>query len=133
MLDTAVVLAATIVAILAGVRFRVEGRRLDLLLAAGFSVAAAGTLAFAILPVMGGDPQGAPEAWAGLGARVLAATLIALAPVVPGGRIAAPDVRFRSRSGSSSSRCSPCGARCRRQATPSRRSIARTRGRSSCR
>ncbi len=89
-LDTAVVLAATIVAILAGVRFRVEGRRLDLLLAAGFSVAAAGTLAFAILPVLGGDPQGAPEAWAALGARVVAATLIALAPVVPGGRISAP-------------------------------------------
>ena len=63
-LDTAVVLAATIVAILAGVRFRVEGRRLDLLLAAGFSVAAAGTLAFAILPVLGGEPQDAPEAWA---------------------------------------------------------------------
>jgi signal transduction histidine kinase len=89
-LDTAVVLAATIVAILAGVRFRVEGRRLDLLLAAGFSVAAAGTLAFAILPVLGGDPQNAPEAWAALGARVLAAALIALAPVVPGGRIASP-------------------------------------------
>ena len=89
-LDTAVVLAATIVAILVGVRFLVEGRRLDLFLAAGFMVAAAGTLAFAILPVLGGDPQGSPEAWAALGARVLAATLIALAPVVPGGRIAAP-------------------------------------------
>ncbi len=89
-LDTAVVLAGAIVAILAGVRFRVEGRRLDLLLAAGFSVAAAGTLAFAILPVLGGDPQGAPEAWAALGARLLAATLIALAPIVPGGRIASP-------------------------------------------
>jgi signal transduction histidine kinase len=89
-LDTAVVLAATIVAILAGVRFLVEGRRLDLLLAAGFSLAAAGTLAFAILPVLGGDPQGAPEAWAALTARVLAAGLIALAPVVPGGRIARP-------------------------------------------
>jgi signal transduction histidine kinase len=89
-LDTAVVLAATIVAILAGVRFLVEGRRLDLLLAAGFSVAAAGTLGFAILPVLGGDPQGLPEAWASLDARVLAASLIALAPVIPGGRIAAP-------------------------------------------
>ncbi|MBA2461105.1 MAG: hypothetical protein H0V45_04970 [Actinobacteria bacterium] len=89
-LDTAVVLAATIVAILAGVRFVVEGRRLDLLLAAGFSIAAGGTLAFAILPVLGGNPQGAPEAWAALGARVLAATLLALAPIVPGGRIAAP-------------------------------------------
>ena len=48
MLDTAVVLAATIVAILAGVRFSVEGRVLDLLLAAGFFVAGVGTLAFSV-------------------------------------------------------------------------------------
>ena len=49
-LDTAVVLAATIVAILAGVRFSVEGRMLDLLLAAGFCVAGIGTLAFSVAP-----------------------------------------------------------------------------------
>lgn len=86
-LDTAVVLAATIVAILAGVRFSVEGRVLDLLLAAGFFVAGAGTLAFSVAPVLGGSNQGAPEAWAAVGARVLAATLIALAPLVPAHRI----------------------------------------------
>jgi signal transduction histidine kinase len=88
-LDTAVVLAATIVAILAGVRFSVEGRILDLLLAAGFFVAAAGTLAFSVIPVLGGSSQDAPEAWAAIGARVLAATLIALAPLVPAPRIVA--------------------------------------------
>jgi signal transduction histidine kinase len=88
-LDTAVVLAATIVAILAGVRFSVEGRMLDLLLAAGFFVAGLGTLAFSVAPVLGGSNQGAPEAWASIGARVLAATLIALAPVVPAPRIVA--------------------------------------------
>jgi signal transduction histidine kinase len=88
-LDTAVVLAATIVAILAGVRFSVEGRVLDLLLAAGFFLAGAGTLAFSVVPVLGGEPQGAPEAWAAIGARVLAATLIALAPLVPAPRIVA--------------------------------------------
>jgi signal transduction histidine kinase len=88
-LDTAVVLAATIVAILAGVRFSVEGRILDLLLAAGFFLAGAGTLAFSIVPVLGGEPQGAPEAWAAIAARVLAATLIALAPLVPAPRIVA--------------------------------------------
>ena len=49
-LDTAVVLAASIVAILAGVRFSVEGRVLDLLLAAGFFVAGVGTLAFSVAP-----------------------------------------------------------------------------------
>jgi signal transduction histidine kinase len=89
-LDTSVVLTATIVAILVGVRFLVDGRRLDLLLAAGFLVAAAGTFAFAILPVLGGDPQEPPEAWAALAARVVSATLIALAPVIPGRRIATP-------------------------------------------
>src|SRR5205085_10044675 len=35
-LDTAVALAATLLAVLAGVRFSVEGRRLDLLLCSGF-------------------------------------------------------------------------------------------------
>ncbi len=88
-LDTAVVLAATIVAILAGVRFSVEGRALDLLLAAGFFVAGVGTLAFSVAPVLGGSNQGAPEAWAAIGSRVLAATLIALAPLVPAPRIVA--------------------------------------------
>jgi signal transduction histidine kinase len=88
-LDTAVVLAATIVAILVGVRFSVEGRMLDLLLAAGFFAAGAGTLAFSVVPVLGGSNQGAPEAWASIGARVLAATLIALAPLVPAPRIVA--------------------------------------------
>ena len=88
-LDTAVVLAATIVAILAAVRFKVEGRVLDLLLAAGFFVAGVGTLAFSVLPVLGGSNQGAPEAWAAIGSRVLAATLIALAPLVPAPRIVA--------------------------------------------
>jgi signal transduction histidine kinase len=88
-LDTAVVLAATIVAILAAVRFSVEGRRLDLLLAAGFLLAGVGTHAFSVAPVLGGSPQGPAEAWASLGSRVLASTLVALAPLVPGGRIAA--------------------------------------------
>ena len=89
MLDTAVVLAASIVAILAGVRFSVEGRVLDLLLAAGFFVAGVGTLAFSVLPVLGGSDQDAPEAWAAIAARMLAATLIALAPLVPAPRIVA--------------------------------------------
>jgi signal transduction histidine kinase len=88
-LDTAVVLAAMIVAILAGVRFSVEGRVLDLLLAAGFCIAGVGTLAFSVAPVLGGSNQGAPEAWAAIGSRVLAATLIALAPLVPAPRVVA--------------------------------------------
>ena len=60
-LDTAVVLAATIVAILAGVRFSVEGRLLDLLLAAGFLVAGVGTLAFSSLPFSAATTKARPR------------------------------------------------------------------------
>jgi signal transduction histidine kinase len=79
-LDTAVMLAAAIVAVLAGIRFSVEGRRLDLLLCGGFGAAAAATLGFAIAPVLGGQPLHRTEAWAALGGRLFAATLIAAAP-----------------------------------------------------
>jgi signal transduction histidine kinase len=79
-LDTGIVLAATIVAVLAGIRFSVEGRRLDLLLCAGFSAAAATGLCFAVAPVLGGDPVGTAEAWSAVGGRMLALALIAVAP-----------------------------------------------------
>ena len=88
-LDTAVVLAALIVTILAAARFQVEGRLLDLLLAAGFCVAGIGTFAFSVVPLLGGETQRPVEAWAALGARLLAAALIVFAPVIPGRRIAA--------------------------------------------
>jgi len=79
-LDTAVMLAAGIVAVLAGIRFSVDGRRLDLLLCGGFSAAAASTLAFSIAPVLGNAPLHRTEAWAGIGGKLFAATLIAAAP-----------------------------------------------------
>ena len=88
-LDTAVVLAATIVAILAGVRFSVEGRMLDLLLAAGFCVAGIGTLAFSVAPVLGGRIRARPRPGPRSAPESLAATLIALAPLVPAPRIIA--------------------------------------------
>jgi signal transduction histidine kinase len=87
-LDTGSMLAATIVAVLAGIRFSVEGRRLDLLLCAGFSTAAATTLCFAVAPVLGGDPVATPEAWSAAAGRVLSLALIALAPWARG-RVAA--------------------------------------------
>src|SRR5207248_38634 len=65
-LQTAVSMAAGIVALLAGVRFAVEGRRLDLLLAPGFLVSAASTLVFSVGPVLGGQPIHGPEGWAGV-------------------------------------------------------------------
>jgi len=77
-LDTAVAVASALVAVLTGIRFRVEGRRLDLMLCAGFTVSAAGTAAFAIAPVLGGDPQRRPEAWCALIAQVAAAGFIAV-------------------------------------------------------
>ena len=79
-LDTAVMLAAGIVAVLAGIRFSVDGRRLDLLLCGGFAAAAATALAFSIAPVLGGQPVHRTEFWAGMGGRLFAAMLIAAAP-----------------------------------------------------
>jgi len=79
-LDTAVMLAAGIVAVLAGIRFSVDGRRLDLLLCGGFSAVAAATLAFSIAPVLGNEPLHRTEAWAGIGGRLFATSLIAAAP-----------------------------------------------------
>ncbi|MDQ2985085.1 MAG: histidine kinase [Actinomycetota bacterium] len=83
-IDTAVMLAAAIVAVLAGLRFSVEGRQFDLLLCAGFTAAAGTALAFAIAPVLGGDSLQRAEAWAGVGGRLFAAALIAAAPFVTG-------------------------------------------------
>jgi signal transduction histidine kinase len=79
-LDTVVMLAAAIVAVLAGIRFSVDGRRLDLLLCGGFTAAAASVLLFAIAPVLGGHPATTVEAWAAIGGRLFAWVLIAAAP-----------------------------------------------------
>src|SRR2546423_11457105 len=51
-LNTMVALAAALVAVLAGVRFSVGGRRLDWLLCAGFSIAAGSTVCFGIAPLL---------------------------------------------------------------------------------
>jgi signal transduction histidine kinase len=83
-LQTAVTLAAGIVALLAGVRFGVEGRRLDLLLCTGFLVAALSTLAFSIVPVVGGQPLHRAEGWAGIIGRIFSWVLIAAAPFMRG-------------------------------------------------
>ena len=79
-LDTVVMLAAAIVALLAGIRFSVDGRRLDLLLCGGFSAAAASTLVFAIAPAVAGGTPHTVAAWAGIGGRLFAWVLIAAAP-----------------------------------------------------
>jgi len=78
-LDTMVALAAVLVAVLAGVRFSVDGRRLDLLLCAGFSLAAGSTFCFGIAPVLGGHLLHRREQWAWIWGGVLASALIAAA------------------------------------------------------
>jgi signal transduction histidine kinase len=82
--DTAVAVVAGFVCVLASVRFLVEGRTLDLLLAAGFWSIALGTVAFGLVPVLGGGSLTASAAWALVGARLLGAGLIAIAPYVDG-------------------------------------------------
>ncbi len=81
-LDTGVALVATIVAILAAVRFLVEGRGMDLLLAAGFLAIGAGSFAFRVAPAIGGGALLPIEAWSAIGADLYGATLIAAAPFV---------------------------------------------------
>jgi signal transduction histidine kinase len=83
-LQTIVTLASAIVGVLAGLRFSVEGRRFDLLLASGFLLDALTTLFFSIAPVLGGGPVHRAEAWAGIGGHLLAWTLIAAAPFAHG-------------------------------------------------
>jgi signal transduction histidine kinase len=78
-LDTMVALAAVLVAVLAGIRFSVDGRRLDLLLCAGFSLAAGSTFSFGIAPILGGQQLHRREQWAWILGRVLASVLIAAA------------------------------------------------------
>jgi signal transduction histidine kinase len=83
-LDTAIMLAAAVVAVLAGLRFSVEGRGLDLLLCTGFAATAASLLTFVIVPTLGGDDAGNTEAWAHVGGTFVALALIAAAPVSRG-------------------------------------------------
>jgi signal transduction histidine kinase len=85
-LDTVVAMLAGFVAILAATRFRVEGRRMDLLLAVGFTVEAVATFAFGVAPNLGGHMLAPEEAWAGVVAHIVGAGLIAVSPF-PQGRL----------------------------------------------
>ena len=86
--DTAVAVVAAFVCVLTSIRFLVEGRTLDLLLAAGFWSTALGAVAFGLVPVFEGGSLSASAAWPYVGARLLGAGLIALAPYTDG-RLAA--------------------------------------------
>jgi len=81
-LQTVMAFAGGIIALLAGIRFAVEGRRLDLFLCTGFLVASVSIVAFAIAPVLDGQPVHRAESWAGVAGRLFAWALIAAAPFV---------------------------------------------------
>src|SRR6476659_4194701 len=83
-LQTIAAFAAGIIAVLAGVRYAVEGRRLDLMLSTGFLVASASTIAFSILPALNGHPIHRPEAWAAVIGRTYSWVFIAAAPFLRG-------------------------------------------------
>jgi signal transduction histidine kinase len=87
-LDTAITLAGGIVAVLAGIRFAVEGRRFDLVLSSGFFVAACATLLFEIVPVLDAPMPARVEGWAAIFGALFATGLIALAPWVRGSVVA---------------------------------------------
>jgi signal transduction histidine kinase len=93
-LDTAVAVVAGIVAVLACIRFLVDGRTLDLLLAAGFWSIALGTTLFGLVPVLGGEPLPPWAAWSLVGSRLLGAALIAVAPWMNGRLVARRQALF---------------------------------------
>jgi signal transduction histidine kinase len=81
-LDTAVAIVASMVAVLVAIRFRVEGRALDLLLTAGFAVIALGTFVYGILPKLDDGALTNRQVWAVITIDLVAAALIATAPFV---------------------------------------------------
>jgi signal transduction histidine kinase len=82
--ETMLALAGLLVALLAAIRFSVEGRHVDLLLAAGFFVTSLSAVVFAIAPKAAGGDVHAPEAWAGLIGAIAGQSLVAAAPLSHG-------------------------------------------------
>jgi signal transduction histidine kinase len=83
-LHTVIAFAGGIIALLAGIRYAVEGRRVDLFLCCGFLIGSASIVGFSIAPVLDGEAVHGPEAWAAVVGRLLAWALIAAAPFVRG-------------------------------------------------
>ncbi|HZD87682.1 MAG TPA: hypothetical protein VE088_06725, partial [Gaiellaceae bacterium] len=83
-LRTAMALAGLLVAALAAVRFSVERRRMDLLLASGFLVGSLSTAGFGVIPMLGGGNLPRPDGWAALIGGLLGQALIAIAPFLHG-------------------------------------------------
>jgi signal transduction histidine kinase len=82
-LQTTMCLAGMLVAVLAVVRFSVEGQRVDLLLASGFFVISLSEV-FVIGPQLGGQAVHSAEGWSSLLGGMLGQALVAAAPLVRG-------------------------------------------------
>jgi signal transduction histidine kinase len=83
-LQTLMAFAGGIIALLAGIRYAVEGRRLDLFLCTGFLVGSLSIAAFSVAPALNGHPIHRAEGWAGVIGRLVSWILIAAAPFVRG-------------------------------------------------
>jgi signal transduction histidine kinase len=83
-LQTIMAFAGGIIALLAGIRYSVEGRRIDLLLCVGFLISVTSAAAFTIGPALGGHPAHRTEAWVAVGGGLFAWVFIAAAPFVSG-------------------------------------------------
>ena len=108
-LDTAVALVASIVALLAAIRFLVEGRGMDLLLAGGFLSVGIGTFLFAVAPALAANELRPVEAWAAIGAALVGSALLAMAPFVSR-RVVKRRRALTATLVSSGSRCSASGS-----------------------
>jgi signal transduction histidine kinase len=82
--ETAVAVAGVLVAILAAVRFSVDGLRTDLLLATGFLIGSVSTAAFAIVPMLDGGSLDRADGWAAIVGGIAGQSLISAAPFVGG-------------------------------------------------
>jgi len=83
-LQTTMALAGLLIASLAAVRYAVEGRRVDLLLASGFFVTSLSSAVFAIGPTFGGEVVQPAESWSALIGGILGMALLAAAPLSRG-------------------------------------------------
>ncbi len=83
-LETTMAVAGVLVAILAAVRFSVEGLRTDVLLASGFLIGSLSTIAFSIIPVLNGGTLSRANGWAAILGGIAGQGLIAAAPFIGG-------------------------------------------------
>jgi signal transduction histidine kinase len=83
-LTTLFALAGGLVALLTGTRFKIEGRRFDLLLCSGFFTISVSWLLFTLVPTASRLSDTETESWTGLAGILLGCLLVAAAPFARG-------------------------------------------------